>query len=377
MHRRAQVELTRRAFLSAASTALLGCAGSTFTAHKDVAIDSPRVTRRVFRPPAGTVLFIAGQGAAQIGGNPAAGWGDGYLDHIPTQPGGFTDYCSVASGPDCAGLSRVADLPALKDSVLHLSVAWIDDFPPLACPKENNRLITTGAFDENIDRLAKWCAAQPRPILMRIGFEFDRAVPFPDYHYDPAWFAQGFRRIVDRLRNAGADNVCTVLASTNVSPVLTIEKFNRFYPGDDYVDWLGCSMWNSTTIDHVILSEARKRNKPVMLAETTPTKFNIGKGLCYPFYVGASRTINAQAIWDGWHQPMIDFIHANRDCIAAWHYIATDWSTDPLWNSIPIFAHCDARPWANRVFLAIWNQHMNAAPFLQASSNLFRELGFS
>lgn len=186
------MELTRRAFLSVASTALLGCAGSTSTARKDAEIDSPRAVRRLFRPPPGKVLFIAGQGAAQIGGSPAAGWGDGYLDHIPTRPGGFTDYCSIASGPDCAGLSRVADLPALKDSVLHLSVGWIDDFPPLACPKENNQLITAGAFDDNIDRLAKWCAAQPRPILMRIGFEFDRAVPFPDYHYDPAWFASGF-----------------------------------------------------------------------------------------------------------------------------------------------------------------------------------------
>src|SRR3954462_4033787 len=133
MHRRAEVELTRRAFLSVASTALLGCAGSTCCRHKDVAVASSRPVARLLRPPPGKVLFIAGQGAAQMGVNPAAGWGDGYLDHIPTRPGGFTDYCSVASGPDCAGLSRVADLPALKDSVLHLSVAWIDDFPPLAC----------------------------------------------------------------------------------------------------------------------------------------------------------------------------------------------------------------------------------------------------
>ncbi|MGD0462641.1 MAG: hypothetical protein ABSB74_09140 [Tepidisphaeraceae bacterium] len=324
------------------------------------------------------MLFIAGQGAAQLGGRPAEGLGNGYLDNMPTRPGGFTLYCSVASELDLAGLSWVCDLPALKDSVLHLSVSWVADFD--LSTKDNNRIITTGAFDENIDRLAQWCAAQPRPILMRLGYEFDRGFPIPDFHYDPVYFAHGFRRMVDRLRAAGADNVSTVLASTNfpsLSPALTTEAFNRFYPGDDYADWLGCSMWTPTDVDKIILSEARKRDKPVLLAETTPVKYNITKSAYYPYYLGKSEKVTAQAIWDGWHQPMIDFIQANSDVIGAWHYIAADWSAEPVWKWVPLFVNCDARPWGTPQFLEIWNNRMNSAPFLQTSASLFRDLGYS
>jgi hypothetical protein len=355
----------RRAGIAAAAVALGGCA----TRHaQPVAIESALAqrTRSIFRPPAGKVLFIAGQDSSVLGE---------YLNHMPARPGGFTLYCSVFSGPDLRYLSSVCDLPALRDSVLHLSVGWIDDFDPKMT--DNNRAITAGAFDENIDRLANWCAKQPRPILMRIGFEFDRQIPFPNFHYNPDYFADGFRRIVDRLRAAGAVNVATVLGSTNVWPPLTIERFDRFYPGDDYVDWLGFSTWNPVTIDRVILSEARKRGKPILLAETTPTRFNIGKQLYFPLYVGPSKPATPQTIWDGWHQPMIEFIRSNIDVIAAWHYIAEDWSADSMWNIVPIFCNCDARPWADAGFLEIWNKDMNAPPFLQASPGLFGQLGYS
>jgi len=385
---KAELSLTRRAFLSAAcqsgarvlaSAALIGCAVSPNVNRQNTKLISTRSGRKAIRPPAGQVLFIAGQGADQLGGRPAEGLGNGYLDNMPTRPGGFTLYCSVASDcTDLNDLARVSDLPALKDSVLHLSVSWISDFSPTS--KDNNRAITTGAFDENIDQLADWCRRQPRPILMRIGYEFDRGLPTRDFHYDPAYFAQAFCRIVDRCRAAAADNVSSVLASTNfpsLVPPLTTESFNRFYPGDDYVDWLGCSMWNPTDVDTIILSESRKRGKPVLLAETTPIKYNIGETAHYPFCLGKPRKISAQAIWDGWHQPMIDFIRANIDVIGAWHYIAADWSTDSNWKCIPAFINCDARPWANPQFLQIWNKHMNSAPFLQASESLFRDLGCS
>jgi hypothetical protein len=113
------------------------------------------------------------------------------------------------------------------------------------------------------------------------------------------------------------------------------------------------------------------------LAETTPVKYNIGKGAYYPNYLGLSEKVSAQTIWDGWHQPMLDFIGANSDVIAGWHYIAADWSADAVWKMAPIFTNCDARPWATPEFLEIWNKHMNRAPFLQASENLFSELGYT
>ncbi len=378
------MHITRRTFLASASAAVLapvlGSLSGCSTAARVECTDAATATaprRSIFRPPPGKVLFIAGQGGAQVGGRPDLGCGDGYLDHMPLAPGGFTMYCNVDHPVDLNGLTRYCSTPALRESMLHLSVGWVADFDKRT--QRNNQAITTGEFDANIDGLARWCAAQPRPILLRIGYEFDRGVPFPNYHYDPAYFAEGFRRIVDRFRAAGATNVASVLASTNASPYspsLTVEKFNQFYPGDDYVDWLGCSMWWPDGIDHVILSESRKRNKPVLLAETTPMKWNIGKGLYYPNYLLHSETRTAQQIWDGWHQPMIDFIKANSDVIAAWHYIAADWSKDDQWKWAFTFTNCDARPWASPEFLAIWNERMTQPPFIHASAGLFEQLAY-
>jgi len=378
---------TRRDFLSSASrsvawaiisTALAGCAGSPNAKPKHAWNISTLAGHKPIRPAPGKVLFIAGQEAGHLGGRPSEGMGDGYLDHVPTRPGGFTLYCSVSGAADLGSMSRVCNLPALKDSVLHLSVSWVADSD--LSTRDNNRLLTTGAFDKHIDRLAEWCAAHPRPILLRLGYEFDRGLPFPNFHYDPAYFAQGFRRIVDRFRVARADNVSTVLASTNFSgnlPTLTTEAFNRFYPGDDYVDWLGCSMWIPDAVDETIFNEARKRGKPVLLAETTPVKYNIGRSLHFPYYIGFSEPISPQAIWDNWHKPMIDFIKANADIIGAWHYIVANWSAESHWKWEYLFANCDARPWGNAEFLEIWNKHINSATFLQASSTLFHDIGFS
>jgi hypothetical protein len=371
------MNMTRRGFLLAAGRC---AAGSTAWRAMDVyAGPLARGKRKSIRPPKGKILFIAGQGGDQLGGRPAEGMGDGYLDHMPIRPGGFTLYCSVAADfTPLDELDGVCQLDALKDSVLHLSVSWISDFSPTT--KENNRAITQGAFDANIDRLGQWCAKQRRPILMRIGYEFDRGLPTPDFHYDPVYFADAFRRIVDRLAMAGAQNVSTVMASTNfpslVKP-LTAESFNRFYPGDDYVDWLGCSMWNPADVDKTILNEARRRGKPVLLAETTPVKYNIGQGAHFPYYWGKPQAMSAREIWNKWHQPMIDFIEANSDVIGGWHYIAANWASDTLWKDIPPFVNCDARPWANQEFLEIWNRKMNSPPFLQAFKGLLGELGYS
>jgi hypothetical protein len=372
-----QLNMTRREFLVRTGRCAAVAAASRVLSGN--ANQLPPGKRKVIRPPAGKVLFIAGQGADQLGGRAADGLGNGYLDHMGTKPGGFTLYCSVAADfTPVDELARVCNLEALKNSVLHLSVSWISDFGDTT--KDNNRAITKGAFDDNIDRLGQWCAGQRRPILMRIGYEFDRGLPTPDFHYDPLYFADAFRRIVDRLGVAGAQNVSTVMASTNFPSLikpLTAESFNRFYAGDEYVDWLGCSMWNPTDVDKTMLNESRKRGKPVLLAETTPVKYNIGQSAFFPYYWGKPQIVLARHIWDGWHQPMIDFIKTNIDVIGAWHYIAANWASDVLWKDIPPFVNCDARPWANRQFLDIWNRQMNSPPFMQASERLFEELGYS
>ena len=76
----------------------------------------------------------------------------------------------------------------------------------------------------------------------------------------------------------------------------------------------------------------------MLLTETSPAKFNIGRCAYYPYYLGASKKLTPREIWNGWHQPMIDFIKANIDVIAAWYSIAADWEVESEWNWVCRFS---------------------------------------
>jgi hypothetical protein len=57
--------------------------------------------------------------------------------------------------------------------------------------------------------------------------------------YTAADYAAMFRHVVDRLRARGVDNLVTVLVHMAYVPHTTQSWFDRMYPGDDVVDWIG------------------------------------------------------------------------------------------------------------------------------------------
>lgn len=73
----------------------------------------------------------------------------------------------------------------------------------------------------------------------------------------PEAFKKAYRHVVDRVRARGAANVLWVFHTANYS--IPAEKWNAieaYYPGPEYVDWIGCSVygqqfrddpWNSLT----------------------------------------------------------------------------------------------------------------------------------
>jgi hypothetical protein len=339
--------------------------------------------RPALRPPSGSVLLVAGQNESGLGAMAGA---DGYLDHVGVVPGGFTFYVALpdppppASNPTIPGLEDgvglYTALPALAHSVLHLSVPWVRDGASAitggadaATQMAEQQAVLSGAQDPAIDHLARWCAGQSRPILLRLGYEFDR----PDY-YDPSLYAPAYRHIVDRFTALHVANVAFVFASSNLGGAT---DFDTYYPGDDYVDWLGFSMWNPAKPDAVMMTQARQRHKPVLLAETTPITWNIGRGLQTPILGSKGTAVTPAQIWSGWYQPMLSFIAANTDVVAGWHYISENWEADPQWSTDVLFASCDSRPYANAQLLAMWTQAIGRAPFLEASGQLFSTLGWT
>ncbi|MEK7867579.1 MAG: glycosyl hydrolase [Planctomycetota bacterium] len=60
----------------------------------------------------------------------------------------------------------------------------------------------------------------------------------------PERFAAAYRRIVETMRRAGADNLTWVFhVNANDAPEEEWNRFEEYYPGDDVVDWVGISAY--------------------------------------------------------------------------------------------------------------------------------------
>ncbi|WP_426446045.1 glycoside hydrolase family 26 protein [Paenibacillus sp. S-38] len=96
--------------------------------------------------------------------------------------------------------------------------------------------------DEYVRRFAREAKASGIPVFLRYASEMNGAwVP---WHGDPDLYIEKFRLIHDILEQE-APNVAMVW-SPNFSPADGIEAY---YPGDDYVDWVGFSLYSTPVTD--------------------------------------------------------------------------------------------------------------------------------
>lgn len=387
-------DLTRRRFLStlavgAGAVALGSCSGqeaegpgggSATPPPGDSTVTTPAVTAGIaapFRPPAGQVYLIAGQKPEALGGQGPDGPANGYLDRVELAPAGITRYRGFPAPGEApyaafANPDPLLDSPRLESSLLHLSINW-GEGDPLETVSETEVGILDGDFDWYLDAMADWMDALRRPIILRLGYEFDRPIL---QLATQEHFADVFRYVVDRLRDRDVPPFATAWASANLTldpdvPVAPFD-FDAWYPGDDHVDWFGYSMWFPSQPDRQMMEQARARNKPIILAETTPVQSNVGDMTVHPGFAAEGRPDTPDELWASWWQPMIDFVDDNVDVIGAWHYIANDWAAeDPFWSTVPLFAPADGHLWANDEMLVRWDAAMASGLFVAPTPGLF------
>ncbi len=128
------------------------------------------------------------------------------------------------------------------------------------------REIIKGTWDEYIDRWADGARAFGQPMIVSFGNEmngdwfpwsgvfYGGAKPVrdqPGTHEGPLVFKQAWRHVVDRVRARGAGNVLWLFQTNNYGE--PSEAWNdpaAYYPGADYVDWLGLSVYGAQTPDN-------------------------------------------------------------------------------------------------------------------------------
>jgi beta-mannanase len=153
--------------------------------------------------------------------------------------------------------------------------------------------IIAGTWDKYIDAWADAARAFGKPMIVVFANEMNGDwFPWSGAYYGgkepagageckgPETFKSAYRHVVDRVRARGASNVKWMFHTNNYSyPLDTWNFAPAYYPGPDYVDWLGLSVYGQQFKDEPWADipslvdwpyEEMSRldlNKPIMIAE--------------------------------------------------------------------------------------------------------------
>jgi len=285
-----------------------------------------------FVPQSGKTLLLIGQDRNTI---------DRYASATGNIPGGTMLYTSIqevrgleepneyGSGPE----DGQALLQTYPYSVIQIGLYMVDALDDTIA----------GTYDAHLKTLAQWIKKADRPVYLRIGYEFDN----PENHYDPQQYKKAFRYVIDFLRKEKVDNVAYVWHSKCADHP---EQWMDWYPGDNYVDWFGASMFSTEQIPIVskLLKLGRKHGKPFMICESSP----------WGMY-----TVRAKI---DWFQHIFQFIKDQN--VEAFCYIDSNWDVMPMYQGQHIG---DARLEENDDIKNLWLNEINQDRYLKASIDLF------
>jgi len=339
--------------------------GSSLAQQK--VLDS-NVVRAKFEPKDGKCIVFIGQDMGSIGG--VDGYNDGYADHF-NSPAGITIYTNFRTGDKSFGHTYrgndgifqvdnwgagdcYADLqvnsPKFKNSALAIGLEIVNA----------EKKIINGEVDHLIEELGTWIKTlAPRPVFVRIGYEFDG---HGWNHYSSDYYPKAWRHIVDYFETMGVENTAYVWQSKGNGT--SAEEMEYWYPGDKYVDWCGYSYF--TNPDQEMLKFARKHNKPVFIAEATPTLTD-EKGKYMD--CDLSNPEIANKLWTNWFEGFFRTIEENGDVVKAFSYINCNWKPQAMWVNNPTFQQVDSRIHESEYLSAKWLMKMKEARYLEAMDN--------
>ena len=292
-----------------------------------------------FAPPSGKTLLLVGQDRNTIGR---------YVRATGIVPGGTMVYTSIQ---EMKGLDKPYEYgagPQYGKALLHAypnSVVQVGLYMVFGLGNT-----VAGQYDGNLMKLAQWIKAANRPVYVRIGYEFDN----PANHYAPELYVEAYQHVVDFLRKEGVTNAVYVWHSYTAHDLGT--QWMDWYPGDDYVDWFGASLFATTQLGAVksFMQLARAHQKHFMIAESTPWGVYTVRGKI------------------DWYEHVFSFIEKND--VEALCYIDSDWDAMSMFQNQAIG---DARLEDDQETKELWLNKVRQERYLNASGDLFQSLGWT
>lgn len=305
-------------------------------------MQEPPATLGKLEPPDGSTLLVIGQDTGSI---------EEYVNDVGPMPAGVMLYANIK---DLSGLAFSADFGAGQNDLAH----WKSTPKDVAIQIGLNLVDSLGAIgngnlDANIDKMAELLRDCGHPVFLRIGYEFDS-----DWAgYEPNAFKKAFQRIASRMRDKSVENVAFVWHSWGFQHSFGQSSITPWYPGDEYVDWVGVSLfpgWDAASIQasagarREIGSFAKEHGKPLMIAEAGPRQdFQPSRG--------------ADA-WSGWYQGIFDFIIEND--VKLFSYINANWEAQPMWAGK---GWGDSRVQTNAQVLERWRTEISKPRFVHGA----------
>ncbi|KAA3638888.1 MAG: hypothetical protein DWQ02_04485 [Bacteroidetes bacterium] len=306
-----------------------------------------------FVPPKGKTLLIMGQTTESI---------TEYLEHFSDQqtPGGWSAYWGI---PEFTGITEGHKnetgstqnhqmlVDDFQNTVVH-SAMWMVGKWDVA------KKTYKGEYDKVIKKYSAWAKSVNRPIYLRIGYEFDG----PHNELEPKEYVKAYKHIVDLMRAEGVENIAFVWHSYAARPFKDY-PLSAWYPGDDYVDWVGISVFGHAYGGNDfgphcddVLKFAKERKKPVMIAESNPIN-------------GIKNDSNE--VWDRWFVNFFNFIYSKN--IKAVCFINEDW---PRTSIDGISEWKDGQIYNNEQISGAWFLETDKDRYLKQSPELFEQLGY-
>ncbi len=282
-----------------------------------------------FEPPEGKTILIIGQDNKTI---------ENYVKSTGIVPAGFMVYSSIKnldgleseSADYGSGINYAESLLArYPGSYLQIGLCMVGEL--------SNTY--SGIHDGNLKKLAIWLKKISSPVFLRIGYECDGL----HNAYNPREYIAAYRHIVDKLKIEGVTNTAFVwhVHAHSYNPDLAV-----WYPGDEYTDWVGFSYFNQPEyMMEPVLTFARSRHKPLMIAEGTPKGIGSRKG---------------RISWESWYKNFFAF--SQRNGIKAVCYINSNWDRQNMWKTE---GWRDARVEADEYIMKHWIAEISSDKYIK------------
>lgn len=227
---------------------------------------------------------------------------------VPFMFGAYVDPPVYTDANRIKAFEEFEKLLGRKLDVYHSYHPWEDEFPSYAdrhfAARGTTLLlswagtdtidIATGRYDELIRSRARALRDLDKPVILQWRWEMNRRNLAEEIH-SPADYVAAWRHLHELFEEEGADNV--EWAWCPLSDALADRDYSAYYPGDDWVDWIGANGYARSpeqTFGQVFasfLSWAEDVEKPILIGEfARPTDMGSPSSLT-TWLEGARRTI--------------------------------------------------------------------------------------